>query len=407
MRRTFSVIALVLACILAVFSVDAIWVRNLVLNTDRFVEQLGPLVDNPDVQNALVDKVSSELESVADLDTRLKNRLPGQITFLTGPIDDAANRFIERVTRTVVTSEQFSNAWKQILRVTHQQMVKTLTGGGPHIKTQNGRITLDLTDLRNRVVAKLQSTGLDVFDKLPANKQLTFTVADSPKLAKLQNFVNVLKTTAWLLPLIAVALFALSVALARDHRRGLTRVGLGIAIGMAVHLIALALGRSFYLNIVTSTLPRDARASMFDLLVTAPRAGTRILLVIGLLIAIGSGLAGPSRAALWVRGGVGRLAGKAGGAAGTLDPVAATGRFVGAHFKVFVAAVIAIGVVIMLAIDQLTAKEVLWIGVGVGVMVVVLAILAASGRRGEAPSEGSPPDAPPPEVPPKAPATVG
>jgi hypothetical protein len=403
-KRTISVIALVLGSILAVFSVDAIWVRNLVLNTDRFVEQLGPLVDNPDVQNALVDKVSADLESAADLDTRLKTRLPDQITFLAGPIDEATNRFIERVTRTVVTSDQFSKAWKQILRVTHQQMVKTLTGGGPRIQTKNGQITLDLTDLRNRVVGKLQSTGLNVFDKLPANKQVVITIADSPKLAKIQNFVNILKTTAWLLPLIAIALFALSVALARDHRRGLTRVGLGIAIGMAVHLIGLALGRSLYLDVVTSTLPREARASMFDLLVSAPRAGTRILLVIGLLIAIGSGLAGPSRLAVWIRGGVDRIAGRAGSAAGSVDPIAATGRFVGAHFKLFVGGVIAVGVLIMLAIDHLTAKQVLWIAVGVGVVVVVLAILAASGRRGPESVEGSPPAPPPEAPPPEAPA---
>ena len=197
---------------------------------------------------------------------------------------------------------------------------------------------------------------------------------------------------------------ALSVALARDHRRGLTRVGLGIAIGMAVHLIGLALGRSLYLDVVTSTLPREARASMFDLLVSAPRAGTRILLVIGLLIAIGSGLAGPSRLAVWIRGGVDRIAGRAGSAAGSVDPIAATGRFVGAHFKLFVGGVIAVGVLIMLAIDHLTAKQVLWIAVGVGVVVVVLAILAASGRRGPESVEGSPPAPPPEAPPPEAPA---
>ncbi len=392
-------IALVLACLFSVFAVDAIWVRNLVLNTDRFVEQLGPLADDPAVQNVLIDKVSTELESAADLKSRLGTALPEKITFLAGPIDQAADRFIERITRTVVTSDQFSKAWKEILRVTHQQVVKTLTGGGPHVQTHNGEITLNLTDLRNRVVTRLKSTGLNVFDKLPANKQVVIKVADSPGLAKAQNFLNILKTTAWLLPLLAIALFALSVALARDHRKGLTWVGLGIAIGMAVHLIALALGRSLYLDIVTKSLPRNAAASVWDLLLAAPRAGTRIMLVIGLLIAIGSGLAGQGRAAVWIRGGVDRLAGRAGTAAGSVDPIAATGRFVGAHFKAFVGAVIAIGVIVMLAIDRLTAKQVLWVAVGVGVSVLVLAILAASGRRGPTSVEGGPPAGPPPEAP--------
>jgi hypothetical protein len=403
-KRTISVIALVLGCMLAVFSVDAIWVRNLLLNTDRFVAQLGPVIDEPDVQNAIVDKVSTQLESVADVDA-LRGRLPDQLQFLAGPIDSAANRFIEGATRRVVTSDQFSALWKRILRGTHQQVVKVLTGGGPLVKTQNGKITLDLTEVRTRVVARLQATGLDVFDKLPANKPLTFTIADTPKLQKAQNFVNVLKTTAWLLPLIAIALFALSVWLARDHRRGLTRVGLGIAIAMAVHLIALALGRSIYLDLVTSTLPRDAAGTVFDLVIRAPRTGTRIMLVVGLLLSLGSGLAGPSRAAVWVRGGAGRLVGRAEHAAGSVDPIATAGRFIGDHFKLLVSAVVAIGVLIMLAIDQLTAWQVLWIVVGVLVTVGILALLAGSGRRGATPVEGSPPDAPP-EVPPEAPAPV-
>ena len=135
---------------------------------------------------------------------------------------------------------------------------------------------------------------------------------------------------------------------------------------------------------------------MFDLLVAAPRAGTRIMLVIGLLIAIGSGLAGPSR----------RRSGS--GAVSIVSPVGPEPRPARstpsprpgvssrAHFKAFVGAVIAIGVLVMLAIDRLTAKQVLWIAVGVGVSVVVLAILAASraattdstARRG-APARGT------------------
>jgi hypothetical protein len=389
-KRAVSIVALVLGSLFAVLAVDAIWVRNLVLNTDRFVAQLGPVIDDPAVQNALVTRVSTSIENAVDLDTRLQQRLPSNLAFLAGPVSDRVDEFIQRVTRTIVQSDQFSAAWHKILRVTHEQVVKTFNGGGRFVKTKDGEITLDLTDLRNKVVAKLQSTGLDVFDKLPAQKDVVIKLADSPGLTKAQNFVKILRVSAWVLPFVALLLFALSVWLALDHRRALTRVGLGIAIGMAVHLIALALGRSFYLDVVTRTLSRDASAAVFDILVKAPRTGTRIMLVVGLLLALVSGLFGPSRAAVWCRGVVTGGANAVGGAAKDLGPIAKVGRFVDAHITAFELSIVALGVIALIAIDQLTATQVLWVGFGVAVALLVVLFLAATGRSGEPTAEPSP-----------------
>ena len=82
-------------------------------------------------------------------------------------------------------------------------------------------------------------------------------------------------------------------------------------------------------------------------------------------------------------------------------PSPPTGRFVGAHFKAFVGSVVAIGVIVMLAIDRLTAKQVLWVAVGVG----VVARRPGDPRRERHDAARRPPRDPP-GTPPEAPAPV-
>ena len=62
---------------------------------------------------------------------------------------------------------------------------------------------------------------------------------------------------------------------ARSRRRGFLWVGTGVAIAMVIHLVALAVGRSLYLDVVTKTLSKNASGVAYDLLVHFPRVGSR------------------------------------------------------------------------------------------------------------------------------------
>ena len=74
---------------------------------------------------------------------------------------------------------------------------------------------------------------------------------------------------------------------------------------MLVLGIALAIGRSIYLNSVpNSVLPADAAAVLFDTLVRFIKDGLRTLLVVGLIVAIAAFFTGPSVTAVRARGAV-------------------------------------------------------------------------------------------------------
>jgi hypothetical protein len=71
---------------------------------------------------------------------------------------------------------------------------------------------------------------------------------------------------------------------------------------MLVLAIGLLIARSIYLNSVPpSVLPGDAAAAAFDAMVHFIKVGLRVVLAVGLVVAIGAFFTGPSRAAIQTR----------------------------------------------------------------------------------------------------------
>ena len=52
-----ATLLIVLACVLAPLSAVAVWTRNQVTNTDRYVETVSPLADDPAIQAAITDQI--------------------------------------------------------------------------------------------------------------------------------------------------------------------------------------------------------------------------------------------------------------------------------------------------------------------------------------------------------------
>ena len=60
-RSPVAVVLIVVGCLLAPVSVLAVWTANQVSSTSRYVANVEPLVHDPAVQNALTDKLTTEI----------------------------------------------------------------------------------------------------------------------------------------------------------------------------------------------------------------------------------------------------------------------------------------------------------------------------------------------------------
>ena len=383
-RSIIAVVLIVVGSILSPIAVDAIWARNLALDTDRFVAQLGPLADDPEIQQAIVDRVSVDLLDSVDLQAQIEEALPEDLSLLSLPVDTAIRELVRRITTTIVESEQFSQLWKQLLEVSHSSIVAFLTGDTDVVNAQEGVVSLDLSSIRSNVIGRLQETGLGVFDDLDPDKEVSLEILESDALASAQGFVSLLETLAWVFPVAVLGLYLLGIAVANDRRRAVVGVGLGLAIAMVVHVIVLALGRSFYLEAVTGTLDPGAAAAMFDLLIRAPRIATRVAALVGLVIAGAGYLAGPGRAAVRTRAVFKAAAGKGSEQLSDVGgPMGTVGSFVDEHLRVLQGVVAGVAVVVLLAVGTLTGTTVLWVVIGVIVALFVLQVLAGLGRNPE------------------------
>jgi hypothetical protein len=312
-RGPVSVLLIVFGCVLAPVSVLAVWSANQVSDTGRYIANIEPLVHNPAIQNALTDKITNQVTSHINV-TAYTDQAAGLLTSKGLPrvgallktfapsISSAIAGFIHSTVHKVVTSPQFARAWIQVNTVAHEQVVKALSGqGGGAVSTSNGQVTIDLAPFIAIVKQDLVKRGFTLVNSLPPIHP-TLALFSSKDLVKAQSGYRLINDLKIVLPILTLLLIGVGVYVARRHRRALIGAGLGFAASMLVLGAGLLIFRGIYLNSVPSNvLPSDAAAAMFDTFVRFIKEGLRTLLVLGLIVAAGAFLTGPSVTAVRTR----------------------------------------------------------------------------------------------------------
>ncbi len=315
-RSPLAVLLIILGCVLAPLSVVAVWTANQVSSTDRYVANVAPLMGEPAIQRALTDKITIEISSrlnvkalASDAGTALSQRgltRAGEllITF-SGPLASAVNGFVHDQVAKIVASPQVAQLWVQVNRTVHAQLVKALSGqGAGAVSVSNGQVVMDLAPFIDIVKSRLSARGLTLVNQIP-EVHPTLALFSAKYLVKAQTGYRLLNDLKIVLPIITFVLLGLGVYVARGHRRALIGAGLGFAGSMLVLGAGLAVFRSVYLGSVpSSALPAKAAAVLYDTLVRFIRDGLRLLLVVGLIVAVGAFFAGPSVTAVRARGAV-------------------------------------------------------------------------------------------------------
>jgi hypothetical protein len=174
--------------------------------------------------------------------------------------------------------------------------------GNGSITISNGQVVLNLGPFIDTVKKDLAARGFTLVNSIPVVNP-TFALFSAKELVKAQTGYRALNDVKIVLPILALLLLGAGIYIARSHRRALIGAGLGFAASMLVLGIALAIGRSIYLNSVpNNVLPANAAAVLFDTLVRFIKDGLRTLLVVGLIVAIAAFFTGPSVTAVRARG---------------------------------------------------------------------------------------------------------
>lgn len=301
-----------LGCVLAPVSVVAVWSANQVSNTSRYVANVSPLISEPAVRAALTDRISNAVtdqidvkgltnQVAAQLSQRGLARLASLLSTFSGSIASGVDGFIHSTVAKIVASPAVRRLWVQGNRIVHQQLVLALSGKKSALTVSNGKVVVGLGPIVDQVKHNLSARGLTIVDKLPPINP-TFPLFSAKYLVQARSLYRALTDLKWILPFVTLGFLAAGVYIARRHRRALIGAGLGLAASMLVLGVALAIGRTIYLNKLPVTVSADAAAAAFDTIVRFIRQGLRVLLVLGLVVAIAGFFTGPSVTAVRTRG---------------------------------------------------------------------------------------------------------
>ena len=418
-RTPVASAAIVLGCLLAPISVLGVWTANQVSDTGRYVANVTPLIHDPAIQHALTDKITNKIvaeinvpalanQTAAQLSQKGLPRAATLLRTFSGQIAGAVQGFVHNTVAKIITGPAMANAWVQVNRVGHQELVAALSGQhSSAISTSNGQVVLNLAPFIKIAQQDLANRGLTIVNKLPP-VNVTFALFPSRELVKAQTAYRLINDLKVILPILALLLLAGGVYVARSHRRALVAAGLGFSASMLVLGAALLIVRGAYLNAVPSgVLPSDAAAAAFDILVRFIRLALRTLLVVGLVVAGGAFLTGPSVSAVtirsWFSAGFGwiRRGGEHFGV--STGPV---GRWTYAHRRGLRIGTVGLAAVIFVFWGRPTVAVVIWIAV---LLLVALGLIELIGRPPAPPSEPAPPGPPAPpgaHAEPRAPAVL-
>lgn len=313
-------LCLVLVGVLAPLSIVATWAHDEVSNTDRYVETVAPLADSPEVQAAVTARLTTRIMGLLDVQAVTKDaidalgqrglppRAVASLTALSGPLSQGVETFVSNQVARIVGSPEFADAWAQANRVAHTQMVAVLTGEtGQAVQVSGGTVQLNLGVVIDRVKQQLLDSGFTLASRIP-QVSADVTLFQSADLARAQTAFRLLDALARALPLVALVLLGLAVAVSVRRRRTLTVAALVIAGSMLALGAALNLFRIVYLDAVPSDrIPADAAAVIFDQIVQFIRLNLRALLVISLAVAFVAWVTGPEQAPAAVRRGTTRV----------------------------------------------------------------------------------------------------
>jgi hypothetical protein len=386
-RTLAATILVVIGCVLAPISVLAVWAANEVSNTGRYVATMEPLVHNPAIQNALTSKITTvittRLNVTANADqaaaalsshglpkagTLLKSVAPSIASGVDGSIHSEVHK--------IVTGPRFASAWVQANTLVHRELVKVLSGqGSSSVAVKNGQVVLNLGPFIDVVKQDLVKRGFSLVSKIPAVNP-TLTLFSATYLVKAQTGYRLINDLKIVLPVLTLLLLALGVFAARGRRRALIGAGLGLAASMLVLAVGLFIFRGIYLNSVpNSKLPADAAAALFDALVAFIKQALRTVLVVGLIVAAGAFLAGPSAAAVGIRGAFARGLGRIRHRGEQAGPV---GTWTYAHRRALRISAVALAALVFVFWGQPTAAVAIVIAV---LLLVALGLIELIGGR--------------------------
>ncbi len=293
-RSIAAVVCVVLAALLTTPAAIAYWGQRTLNDTQRYVDTVGPLVDSPEVQEAIATTITDAIEKQVDVEAIINDVFAGVITDrprlqqLVGPLAGAINGLIDREVRAFVASDAFADIWVRVNTRAQQTLVRVLEGDESGAVTLQGdQVVLDVGDAIAQVQQRLVDRGLTIVENIPipdVDKQIV--LLDSPQLRQARTIYAFTNPVARWLILVVVALFLAALLLSRRRPRMTVTIGLVLAANALLVAFALSVGRQLFIDELAGTVFGPASSVFYDTLLAYLERGWQVFLWLGVILVV-------------------------------------------------------------------------------------------------------------------------
>jgi hypothetical protein len=273
----------------------AVWANRQALNTDNWVDTSSSLLEDDDIRTAVGLFIIDRLYQSDEVEARIAQVLPPRLVRLAKPAAAGLKEVAQRNAGRVLGTAAALQAWEAANRAAHRTLLRIIESD-----VASGDVSLDLGSLFEQMAT---ATGLppEAVQKLPPSVT-SLQVLKADNLQTARNALDLFKTLLWVLLGLTLAVFAGAIALSRDRRRTIVKVG-GCLMFAGVALFAIrTLGGSAVVDALADApnahaVADDTWAIATSLLVDVAQ-GTFLF---GLFVVVGAWLAGAGRRATAAR----------------------------------------------------------------------------------------------------------
>jgi hypothetical protein len=244
----------VVAILLAVVGMLAFYVEHTALDEDGFETISRNMIENDEIRTQVAAKSVDTLFENVDVEAAIAERLPPAQQGLAPVLTGLARSGADRAADAALERPRVQTVWVEVTTRSQRQLVRLLDDDTTFIQTEGGAVVLDLRPLVIELGEQVAVIG-KVAERLPESSG-RIVIMEESQLETAQTVTKILRAVADWMWLVALAVAALAVWLARGRRRLEIRA---IAIGLlAVGLLLLAVRRFAGDYLVDKLVPDDA-----------------------------------------------------------------------------------------------------------------------------------------------------
>ncbi|HET9498361.1 MAG TPA: hypothetical protein VFP83_08550 [Candidatus Limnocylindria bacterium] len=281
----------ILACIAVTLSATTLWVHQVALDTDRYVE--------------VVRRVAADPEVVAEVSAGLAERVVDrfEIPRIVKPL---LQDWIEEQVARFMASDAFLDGWARANRAAHTILVQILRSESV---LPDEPVTISIGQLLVIVIERLQEVGVipeDVelpdrsdsaaverirsllMERLDVDLPEDFgqiTIVRPARLEAARQFVRIFDVVAVASAILAAVLLALTIWLARDRLRAVILMGIGVATALLAAIGATAAISGFVANALAEAGARGTLGALLDAMLGNLVTALAVVLILGVVVA--------------------------------------------------------------------------------------------------------------------------